>query len=75
MEVTEEYPEIHEVAVKDLDSYHTILEAIKSDKDQIPLFLKTNKGEIHIIPSIDDDVEKEIDAKSLLIYLGKRITD
>ena len=75
MEVTEEYPEIHEVAVKDLDSYHTILETIKSDKDQIPLFLKTNKGEIHIIPSIDDDVEKEIDAKSLLVYLGKGITD
>ncbi|WP_138432576.1 cation:proton antiporter [Winogradskyella algicola] len=75
MEVTEEYPEIHEVAVKDLDSYHTILETIKSDKDQIPLFLKTNKGEIHIIPSIDDDVEKEIDAKSRLVYLGKGITD
>lgn len=75
MEVTEEYPEIHEVAVKDLESYHKILETIKSNKDQIPLFLKTSKGEIHIIPSLDDDVEKEIDAKSLLVYLGKSIKD
>ncbi|WP_243473437.1 cation:proton antiporter [Winogradskyella sp. MH6] len=71
MEVTEEYPEIHEVTVTDLESYHNILENIKSDKDQIPLFLKTSKGEIHIIPSLDDDVEKEIDAKSRLVYLGK----
>ena len=75
MEVTEEYPEIHEVAVKDLESYHKVLEKIKSNKDQIPLFLKTSKGEIHIIPSLDDDVEKEIDAKSLLVYLGKGIID
>lgn len=71
MEVTEEYPEIHEVVVKDLDSYHNILENIKSNKDQIPLFLKTSKGEIYIIPSLDDEVEKEIDAKSKLVYLGK----
>ncbi|MAB48680.1 MAG: cell shape-determining protein [Flavobacteriaceae bacterium] len=71
MEVTEEYPEIHEITVTDLESYHNILENIKSDKDQIPLFLKTSKGEIHIIPSLDDDVEKEIDAKSRLVYLGK----
>lgn len=75
MEVTEEYPEIHEKAVKDLDSYHDILERIKSDKDQIPLFLKTSKGEIHIIPSLDEDLEKEIDAKSQLVYLGKEITN
>ncbi|MHA7844024.1 MAG: cation:proton antiporter [Winogradskyella sp.] len=75
MEVTEAYPEIHEVAVKDLESYNNILNQIKSDSDQIPLFLKTSKGEIHIIPSLDDDVEKEIDSKSLLVYLGKRTTD
>lgn len=73
MEVTEEYPEIHEVVVKDLDSYQNILENIKSNKDQIPLFLKTSKGEIHIIPSLDEDLEKEIDAKSQLVYLGKEI--
>ncbi|WP_426431922.1 cation:proton antiporter [Winogradskyella sp. HB-48] len=75
MEVTEEYPEIHEVAVKDLDSYHGLLERIKSDKDQIPLFLKTSKGEIHIIPSLDGDIEKEIDTKSRLVYLGKAIAN
>lgn len=75
MEVTEEYPEIHEVAVKDLDSYHVLLERIKSDKDQIPLFLKTSKGEIHIIPSLDGDIEKEIDTKSRLVYLGKAIAN
>lgn len=74
MEVAEAYPEMHEVAVKDLESYNTILKQIKNDKDQIPLFLKTSKGEIHIIPSLDDDVEKEIDAKSRLVYLGKKVS-
>ncbi|GAB4153650.1 MAG: sodium:proton antiporter [Winogradskyella sp.] len=75
MEVTETYPEMHEEAVKDLESYNNILKRIKNDKDQIPLFLKTSKGEIHIIPSLDDDIEKEIDAKSRLVYLGKKISD
>ncbi|MDY2586212.1 cation:proton antiporter [Winogradskyella aquimaris] len=75
MEVTEAYPEMNEVAIKDLESYNTILKQIKNDKDQIPLFLKTSKGEIHIIPSLDDDVEKEIDAKSRLVYLGKKVSD
>lgn len=71
MEVTENYPEINEIPVADLESYNSTLEKIKADKDQIPLFLKTSKDEIHLIPSLDDDVENEIDAKSRLVYLGK----
>ncbi len=71
--VSENYPEMHEVLVKDIDAYSAVLENIKSNKNQIPLFLKTNKGEIHIIPSIDDKVEKEIDESSKLVYLGEQL--
>ncbi|MBV7269096.1 cation:proton antiporter [Winogradskyella luteola] len=73
IEVSESYPSIQEVTVKDLESYNDKLEDIKSNKDQIPLFLKTSKGEIHIIPSLDDNVEKEIDTKSKLVYMGKAL--
>jgi len=73
IQVSEKYPVIREVPVKDLESYKTILEIIKADQDQIPLFLKTSKDFIHVIPSLDDDVEKEIDTKSKLVYLGKAL--
>jgi len=71
IEVTENYPTMHEFPVKDLKSYQNALDKIKADKDQIPLFLKTSKDYIHVIPSLDEDLEKEIDAKSKLVYLGK----
>jgi NhaP-type Na+/H+ or K+/H+ antiporter len=71
IEVTENYPTMHEFPVKDLESYQNALDKIKADKDQIPLFLKTSKDYIHVIPSLDEDLEKEIDAKSKLVYLGK----
>lgn len=71
VEVTENYPEIHETAIKDVESYNSTLNDLKSDKEQIPLFLKTSDDEIHVIPSLDEDIEKRIDADSKLVYLGK----
>ncbi|WP_411894004.1 cation:proton antiporter [Winogradskyella sp. A2] len=71
MEVCEAYPEIREASIKDIEDYNRLLEKIKANNSQIPLFVKTSKGIIHIIPSIDDEIEKEIDSKSSLVYLGK----
>ncbi|MCT4629345.1 sodium:proton antiporter [Winogradskyella sp.] len=73
MDVIEDYPDIQEISVKDLESYNTALDNIKANKAQVPLFLKTSKNVIHVIPSLDDDVEKEIDAKSKLVYLGQKL--
>ena len=73
MKVTEEFPEIHEAAIKHVEDYNKLLEKIKANNSQIPLFVKTGKGEIHIIPSIDDDIENEIDEKSKLVYLGSKV--
>jgi NhaP-type Na+/H+ or K+/H+ antiporter len=73
IEVTDNFPNIREAPIKDIDSYNILLDKFKSNKEQIPLFVKTSKGELHIIPSIDDKLEKEIDAKSKLVYLGKSV--
>lgn len=74
MNVTENYPEIIETPVKDVDSYNMVLDKMKANKEQVPLFLKTSKGDLYIIPSIDDKIEAEIDAKSKFVYLGKRLS-
>ncbi|WP_370390288.1 cation:proton antiporter [uncultured Winogradskyella sp.] len=71
VDVTEKFPKINESPIQDIESYNQLLDRIKSNKNQIPLFVKTGKGELHIIPSIDDKLEKEIDSKSKLVYLGK----
>lgn len=73
MEVSEEHPHIREASIKDIEDYNTILEKIKANSEQVPLFVKTSKGEIHIIPSIDDEIEREIDTKSKLVYLGQAL--
>lgn len=72
-EVSEEHPQIRETKIKDVEDYNNLLEKIKSNPDQVPLFVKTSKGELHIIPSIDDQMEKEIDKESKLVYLGKSL--
>ena len=71
MHVAENHPQINELSVKDVESLNSMLEEMKSNQDQTPLFLKTSNDVIHIIPSLDDDLEKDIDAKSKLVYLGK----
>ncbi len=73
MRVTEKFPEIEETPIKNVAHYNQLLEKFKADKEQIPLFVKTSKGELHVIASIDDSTEEEIDDKSQLVYLGKKV--
>lgn len=73
IEVSDKFPNIREAQIKDIESYNVLLDKFKSNKEQIPLFVKTGRGELYIIPSIDDKLEKEIDAKSKLVYLGKQV--
>jgi NhaP-type Na+/H+ or K+/H+ antiporter len=72
-EVSEKYPQIREIKIKNIEDYNNLLEKIKANKDQVPLFVKTGSGDIHIIPSIDAKMAKEIDTKSKLVYLGKSV--
>ncbi|MFK2819047.1 sodium:proton antiporter [Flavobacteriaceae sp. LMIT009] len=70
-QVTEKHPEINEIKVNDKKKYLELLEGLNKDEDQIPLFLKDAKGEIHILSSLNEAKLDEVAKKSTLVYLGK----
>jgi NhaP-type Na+/H+ or K+/H+ antiporter len=69
-EVTLKFPSIQELTLKDKEHYLELIEITNNDKDIIPLFVKDNTGELHIISSFNKDV-KDVDKGSKLVYLGK----
>ena len=69
-ELTNKYPTIHEISLKNNEHYSNLIEATKKDKDIIPLFIKDDKGELHILSSYNG-VNTEISKGSKLVYLGK----
>ncbi|WP_353777181.1 cation:proton antiporter [Winogradskyella sp. 3972H.M.0a.05] len=71
LDVVEKHPEIKEVSVQDEEEYLKYLSQMNGENDRVPLFIKDNKGELHIIPSINGNVESIIDSKSKLVYLGE----
>ncbi len=70
MEASRQYPSIHEIDVKDKEHYEGLIEITKSDKNMVPIFLKTADGELKIIPSFSKEFE-DISEGSKLVYLGK----
>lgn len=70
-EVSRKYPKIHEVLLNSREHYEGLLEISKTDPDIVPLFVKTEEGELEIIPSHSSEVE--IKEGYLLVYLGKKI--
>ncbi len=69
-EVAHNFPNIHEVEIKDKSHYLDLIEHTSKDKDIIPLFLKDNNGELEIISSYNTDI-KEMKKGFKLVYLGK----
>ncbi|MFC5047784.1 cation:proton antiporter [Aquimarina hainanensis] len=72
MELTEKYPGILEIKIKDRTHYETLINMTKEDENIIPLFIRDNANKIQIIPSYSDEV-KNIAEGSYLAYLGKPI--
>ena len=70
-EVARNYPTIHEVVLNSRAHYEGLIEISKTDPDIIPLFVKTDTGELKIIPS--HSAEVEINSGYQLVYLGKKI--
>ncbi len=70
-EVSRRYPKIHEILVNGKEHYEGLIEISKSDPDIIPLFVKTDEGDLQIIPSHSSEVE--IMEGFHLVYLGKQI--
>ncbi len=69
-ETTRKYPAIHEIDIEGKDHYESLIELSAKEKDIIPLLLKDETGELHIISNIDKE-EEEFTAGWQLIYLGK----
>ena len=68
-EVVRDFPYINEVAISSQEHYVKILEATQQDVKTIPLFIKDKKGEVHVISSFSEKIEKGY----MLMYLGKKL--
>ena len=69
-EVTRNYPSIQDIDIVDKVHYESLIEITNKNKDMIPLFLKDDEGEMHIISSYNKDVDS-IGKDCKLVYLGK----
>ena len=69
-ELTRKHPSIQEIDLEDMSHYETLIKISNHDKDIIPLFVKDNEGELHIISSYNLEV-KAIEEGYQLVYLGK----
>ena len=72
MKLSERYPSIDEIELKDHNHYINLIELTNNDKDVIPLFIKDNNGELRIISSHNTAIEN-IESGNRLVYLGKPI--
>ncbi|QHI37512.1 K(+)/H(+) antiporter NhaP2 [Kordia antarctica] len=69
-EVTRKYPSIQEIDINDKEHYKGLIDITNKDKDIIPLFIKKEDGEFHIISSHNMEID-EIGQDWKLVYLGK----
>jgi NhaP-type Na+/H+ or K+/H+ antiporter len=70
LEVSRNYPSIQEIDIDDKAHYTNLIEVTSNDEDMIPLFVKDDKGELHIITSYNTDIDS-IGENYKLVYLGK----
>jgi hypothetical protein len=69
-EVTRKFPSIQEIEIIDKEHLLDLINTTIKDKDIIPLFIKDEEGELHIISSYSTNFE-DIEEGSSLVYLGK----
>jgi len=69
VEVARNYPKINEVTLKSKEHFLGEIAVLNDEKNAVPLFIKDDKDELHIISAINDHLEIENDYQ--LVYLGK----
>jgi len=69
-EVTRQYPSIQEIDLNDKAHYESLIEITNKNENIIPLFIKDEEGELHIISSYNTAID-EIGENWKLVYLGK----
>ena len=73
--VADQYPTILEIEIADKAHYDRIIDYTDKDKMSIPLFLRDDNNDFHIISSNNKDTAEVIQKGSRLVYLGKLIED
>lgn len=73
--VANQYPSILEIEIADKEHYDRIIDYTDKDKMSIPLFLRDESNEFHIISSYNKEATDDIQKGSKLVYLGKLIED
>jgi NhaP-type Na+/H+ or K+/H+ antiporter len=71
-EVARDYPQMHEMELDHVDQLENTMEAMNARNQRVPLFLRDDSGEIHIIP-LDKKELKLAEGKLYLVYLGKEV--
>jgi len=69
-EVARNYPAIHEIEINNQEHYNSLIDTAIKDKNVIPLFIKSDEGELEIISSFSKDTDN-IKEGYKLVYLGK----
>lgn len=69
-ETVRKYPAIHEIDIHNKTDYESLIQLSRKDKDIIPMFLKDENKELHIIANIDINAEEFTEGWQL-VYLGK----
>ncbi len=66
------FPQIHEVSLEGKEHFNELIEITINDKDSIPLFLKDISGDLQVVSSNGEQLNK-IEKGWQMIYLGKPI--
>ncbi|QCE41206.1 cation:proton antiporter [Psychroserpens sp. NJDZ02] len=69
-EVTKKFPSIQEIEIIDKEHLLDLIKTTNADRDIIPLFIKDDEGELHIISSYNTNIENAKEGY-YLVYLGK----
>lgn len=70
-EIVRDFPLVNEVNVDSKEHFLKLMDEINGEHQSSPMFLKDNKGVIHIISSLDENFK--IEKGNVLIYVGKTI--
>ncbi len=69
-EAARKHPVLNEIELKGKEHYEGLIEISKTDEDIVPIFLKTTKRDIKIIPSFSKEIG-DVKEGDKLVYLGK----
>ncbi|MEO5788194.1 sodium:proton antiporter [Gelidibacter sp.] len=69
-ETTRKYPSINEIDILNKEHYESLMALSGKDDDIIPMFLKDESDELHLIATINKD-DEEFTEGWKLVYLGK----